>query len=221
MRTLLLFGFALFAGFLTTSAFAAEAVSGANVRSGPGSSYGVVDQLTSGESVTVTECAANGWCMISHPGPDGWVSAKLLADNGNAADYYNAPGGRVAVADDEFDDGPRLIGRVGEVDDSPRLIGRADDLDIRFGFGFGNGFLGFRDGFMTGRPGGRGELVCLVTFYSRADVAAGRDADVQRAEVLPMRVAERNDGPNDRRAIFDYGSDRETIRTCRYLDRLN
>jgi len=208
-----LFGLALFAGLLSTSAIAAEAISGANVRSGPGAGYQVVDTLASGESVTVTECAANGWCMISHSGTDGWVSARLLADNGNAADYYNRPGGRTAVAE-----GPDTGNDDG---DYPILIGRADEVGMQFGFGFGSGFFGFGDRFMLGRPTGRGDLVCLVTFFSRDDVAAGRDADVQRAQVLSRRVAERRDGPNDRRAIFEYGSDRETIRTCRYLDRLN
>ncbi len=198
----------LLVGLLSTSALAAEAVSGANVRSGPGASFGIVDTIATGESVTVTECASNGWCRISHPGPDGWVSAKLLADNGNAADYYNSPEGGVQVAENGDDDG------------YPRLIGPASGVDVRFGFGFGNGLFNFGEGVrLAGRD--RGDLVCLVTFFSRSDVPAGRDADVQRAQILPRRVAERNDGPNDRRAIFDYGSDRETIRTCRYLDRLN
>ncbi|KQU95172.1 SH3 domain-containing protein [Devosia sp. Root105] len=206
-----LFGSALLIGLLSTGAMAAEAVSGANVRSGPGASFGVVDTLAAGESVTVTECAANGWCRVDHSGPDGWVSAKLLADNGNADDYYNAADGGVEVARNFDDD-----------DGYPRLIGRAPDVNVRFGFGFGNGLFGFRDGLMMGRPGrDRGDVVCLVTFFSRDDVAAGRDADVQRAQILSRRVAERNDGPNDRRAIFEYGSERETIRTCRYLDRLN
>jgi hypothetical protein len=206
-----LFGSAVLIGLISTGVLAAEAISGANVRSGPGTAYHVVDTLDAGQNVTVTECAENGWCMINHSGADGWVSASLLADNGNEADYYNAPGGRVQVADDFEDDGPVLIGR-------------APDVNVRFGFGFGNGsrFFGLGDRYIIGRPGrDRGDLVCLVTFFSRDDVAAGRDADVQRAQALPRRVAERRDGPNDRRSIFDYGSDRETIRTCRYLDRLN
>lgn len=215
MKTLSLFGSALVIGLMATGALAAEAISGANVRSGPGTGYQVVARLAAGENVTVSECAATGWCRISHAGPDGWVSATLLADNGNAADYYNAPGGREALADDNA--------RRDAVEDDgyPRLIGRAPEFGFGFGFGFGNGLFGFGGGDMFSRPGGRGELVCLVTFFERSDVEAGRDADVQRAQVLPMRIAERRDGPNDRRAIFDYGSDRETIRTCRYLDRLN
>jgi uncharacterized protein YraI len=199
MNTRLIFGTALIAGLLSTGAIAAEAVSGANVRSGPGTSYPVVDQLSAGENVTVTRCVQGGWCLINHPGPDGWVSANLLADNGNDDDYFNEGGGRVAVADDV---------KVLE-DEDP-------DVRVRFGFGFG-----FGDRFVIGRPGGRGDLVCLVTFFRRGDVESGRDVDVQRAEVLPRRVAELRDRRNDRRSIFDYGSDRQTIRTCRYLDRLN
>lgn len=205
----LLFGSALLAGAIATSAPAAETVSGANIRSGPGANYQVVGKLKQGDNVTVSECVPTGWCRIS----GGWVSAKLLADNGNAADYYNRPGGRTAIAE-----GPAAGNDDG---DYPILIGRADEVGMQFGFGFGRGFFGFGDRFMMGRPMDRGDLVCLVTFFSRDDVAAGRDADVQRAQVLSRRVAERRDGPNDRRAIFEYGSDRETIRTCRYLDRLN
>src|SRR5688572_12794349 len=99
----LYFGFAMLAGLLTTSAIAAEAVSGANVRSGPGTSYAVVDLLSSGENVTVNQCIQGGWCLISHPGADGWVSARLLADNGNEDDYFNAGDRRVEVAND-FED---------------------------------------------------------------------------------------------------------------------
>jgi len=79
--------------FLITAAFAATTIlisTGAslatsaqstttlNVRSGPGTSFGVVDTLTTGEHVDVNECAANGWCYILHDGPDGWVSNNYL-----------------------------------------------------------------------------------------------------------------------------------------------
>lgn len=49
-----------------------------NVRSGPGTIYGVVDTLYSGELVKVTECASNGWCHIEHSGSNGWVSSNYL-----------------------------------------------------------------------------------------------------------------------------------------------
>lgn len=65
----------------------AQAAGSANVRSGPGTSYQVVDSLSSGEIVDVVECnSSNTWCRIEHSGPDGWVSRSLLEaaeDNGN------------------------------------------------------------------------------------------------------------------------------------------
>lgn len=64
----------------------AVATGSANVRSGPGSSYSVVDTLHDGEVVEVVECnGAETWCRIKHPGPDGWVSRSLLdaADPGD------------------------------------------------------------------------------------------------------------------------------------------
>ena len=87
-------------------------------------------------------------------------------------------------------------------------------------FSFGDGF------YVDSRPrnvnAGRGqEQVCLVTFYKRNQVAAGADVNVQRATVLPIREAKRRDGPNDRNRIFDYGTNRQTRETCRYLDRIN
>lgn len=87
-------------------------------------------------------------------------------------------------------------------------------------FDFANGF------YVDARPrrgkvNNRQEQVCLVTFFKRNQVEAGADKNVQRARYLPERQAERRDGPNDRQRIFDYGSDRKTRDTCRYLDRLN
>lgn len=64
----------------TVGAFAVEAAakSAVNVRTGPGTSYGIVDQLTAGEVVNVTECAPSNFCFVEHNGPDGWVSANFL-----------------------------------------------------------------------------------------------------------------------------------------------
>lgn len=59
-------------------ALEAEAKSAVNVRTGPGTSFGIVDQLTAGEVVQITECSPNNWCFIEHSGPDGWVSANYL-----------------------------------------------------------------------------------------------------------------------------------------------
>lgn len=64
---------------------AAQATTSVNVRSGPGTSYAVVDTLAPGEEVTVRNCVASGWCQISHNGPDGWVSRNYLTDTGGSA----------------------------------------------------------------------------------------------------------------------------------------
>jgi hypothetical protein len=52
-----------------------------NVRSGPGTGYGVVDTARRGEQVDVQQCQSS-WCYISRPGPDGWVSASYLSAGG-------------------------------------------------------------------------------------------------------------------------------------------
>ena len=65
------------------------------------------------------------------------------------------------------------------------------------------------------------DQVCLVTFFKRSQVAAGADVNVQRARVMTRRQAQRIDGPNDRHRIFDYGTNRKTRETCRYLNNIN
>jgi len=75
-------GVVAFAACLTSAgsvlAVEAAAKSAVNVRTGPGTSYGIVDQLTAGEVVNVTECAPSNFCFVEHDGPDGWVSANYL-----------------------------------------------------------------------------------------------------------------------------------------------
>ena len=64
----------------SAAAFAmeAETTTTLNIRTGPGSAYVVLDTLGAGEVVQVDECQSNGWCMIYHDGPDGWVSSRYL-----------------------------------------------------------------------------------------------------------------------------------------------
>lgn len=69
--------------------------------------------------------------------------------------------------------------------------------------------------------GGSQRQVCLVTFFRRDQVRAGADVNVQQARLLPLRVAQSLDRPNDRNRIFYYGSNRKTRDTCRYLAGLN
>ena len=76
----------------------AFATSNVNVRSGPGTGYGVVDALRRGEQVDVQECRGS-WCFIEKRGPDGWVSASYL-DRGRPMPlpqpiYPGNPGGNV------------------------------------------------------------------------------------------------------------------------------
>ncbi|QDZ10948.1 SH3 domain-containing protein [Devosia ginsengisoli] len=52
-----------------------------NVRSGPGTNYGVVDVAARGTQVDVQRCQGS-WCYIVKPGPDGWVSASYLSAGG-------------------------------------------------------------------------------------------------------------------------------------------
>ena len=52
-----------------------------NVRSGPGTNYGVVDTARRGEQVDVQRCEGS-WCYIAKPGPDGWVASSYLSTNG-------------------------------------------------------------------------------------------------------------------------------------------
>lgn len=74
--------------FTTSAALAAPGIANvnANVRSGPGTGYRVVDTLTKGEYVIVKECGAN-WCLISHIGNDGYVSRALIHNP-----YYGSRG---------------------------------------------------------------------------------------------------------------------------------
>lgn len=76
----------------------AEATTAVNVRSGPSTSYHVVDTLYAGEDVNISRCSG-GWCQITHSGPDGWVSDNYLRPirggatvrGGNSNGNANAP----------------------------------------------------------------------------------------------------------------------------------
>jgi hypothetical protein len=164
----------------------AEARTSLNVRSGPGTSYGVVDVLRPGQNVTVTR-RSGSWCYLVKSGPDGWSACSYLRFTGG--------GGGSADVDVDVSIGPG---------------------GFSFSFGRGNGFS-----IQLPPRGGRRDLVCLVTFFQRDQVAAGRDRDVQRARVMTRSEAEARDTPNDRQAIFDYGTNRQTRETCQYLDNLN
>lgn len=72
---------AVLATTAAASAAPAVATSNVNVRSGPGTGYGVVDALRRGERVDIQYCRGS-WCYIEKRGPDGWVSANYLSTGG-------------------------------------------------------------------------------------------------------------------------------------------
>jgi uncharacterized protein YraI len=84
------------------AALAATATSSVNVRSGPGTGYGVVDRLSPGEYVNING-RSSGWCSISKPGPDGWVSCAYLT--GGRVNVYDGPRYR---SYDRYDRGPSV-----------------------------------------------------------------------------------------------------------------
>lgn len=84
-RKLMAGGLATLALLATSAAaFAAPAVAtgNVNVRSGPGTGYGVIDTLRRGQQVDVQQCRGS-WCYVVKPGPDGWVSASYLSRGGS------------------------------------------------------------------------------------------------------------------------------------------
>jgi hypothetical protein len=85
---------ALVATTAAASAAPAYATSNVNVRSGPGTYYGVVDTLRRGEQVDVQQCQGS-WCYVEKRGPDGWVSSSYLERGGrpgwNDDDGWNRP----------------------------------------------------------------------------------------------------------------------------------
>ena len=71
------------AAVFVPAAYAAPGMvtSNVNVRSGPGTNYGVIDTVRNGTQVDVQQCQGS-WCYIAKPGPDGWVSASYLSAGG-------------------------------------------------------------------------------------------------------------------------------------------
>ena len=183
IKAFALYGTISAASLVATTALGAVATGIVNVRTGPSTGHATVDTLYPGEVVKVDRCVSNGWCYIIKSGPDGWVSARYLANE----------------------------------NDDPDVVVRQSKPSVSFSFSFGRG-----DGFSLGGPrGSQRDLVCLATFYKRNQVKGGADADVQRADIMTRARAEAIDRPNDRRGIFDYGTNAQTRDTCRYLDRLN
>ncbi|MGV3649866.1 MAG: peptidase inhibitor family I36 protein [Devosia sp.] len=56
----------------------AVATTNVNVRTGPGTTFSIVDRMIPGERVDIRECTAANWCFVDREGADGWVSSTYL-----------------------------------------------------------------------------------------------------------------------------------------------
>ena len=101
IRTLL--AAALMSASFSLTAYAESAVvtgSEVNLRSGPGTNYRVVDCLTRGSSVTVTDRSGGTWYAVDYKGQSGFIAAAYLditeddygsvTVSGNGSGYINA-----------------------------------------------------------------------------------------------------------------------------------
>jgi uncharacterized protein YraI len=88
--------FTLAAGALLVStgiASAATITNDLNLRSGPGTRYGVIDTMPAGAYVNVIGCSGS-WCRVNWHGRVGYASASYLGGGGGyyaAAPVYVAP----------------------------------------------------------------------------------------------------------------------------------
>lgn len=120
----------LFATLLTPSlAQAATATGAVNVRNAP-INGAIVDTLQRGEEVEIDRCQSNGWCYVIKSGPDGWVSANYLSNDGEddnlptrpsrpSADVsigFSVPGFSFQIGNGGFDIRPDRPGRPGRND---------------------------------------------------------------------------------------------------------
>jgi uncharacterized protein YraI len=71
------------------AANAAVVESDLNLRSGPGTGYGVVAVMPAGAQVDVLSCSGS-WCRVAYGAAEGWASRSYLAGIGGPA-YAAAP----------------------------------------------------------------------------------------------------------------------------------
>ena len=66
------------------NANSATATTGVNIRSGPGTSYGIVGGLVRGQSITTVGKAADGWAKVRFNGGTAYISAQYLDASGDS-----------------------------------------------------------------------------------------------------------------------------------------
>jgi hypothetical protein len=69
---------------LPAEAFAAYTTGSVNLRTGPGTGYGIITTIPGGAAVGVGSCVPS-WCQVNYAGFNGWVSTALLGDVGQPA----------------------------------------------------------------------------------------------------------------------------------------
>jgi uncharacterized protein YraI len=123
-----------------------------NMRSGPGTEYGVVATIPAGATVDVGGCTGS-WCEVNYRGASGFASASYLSGGGAPSAAIVAPG---------YDYGPDYAYSGDYYDDSfsygPSIGFYAGP---RFRHGWHRRWHGPRTGSWQGRPGwqGRGDRV--------------------------------------------------------------
>lgn len=83
----------------------AEVTNDLNMRTGPGTNYGVVTVVPEGDVVDIISCSGS-WCRVRYGGRTGWVSAAYLGDTAVAA----APRRRVIVEEEPYYAPPVVYG---------------------------------------------------------------------------------------------------------------
>lgn len=125
-RPITILGAALLGALLIPSvAFAATATTTVNVRNAPVNGA-VVDVLRPGQQVEIDRCQSNGWCFVNKAGPDGWVSARYLTNDGDESPApapsrpdvdvsvgFSIPGFSFQIGNGGFDIRPGRPGRPG------------------------------------------------------------------------------------------------------------
>ena len=99
----------IFTLLLGTTAFAESATvvgNAVNLRSGPGTNYQVLDTLTAGTVVEVTDRSNSGWYAVSYRGQSGYMSSGFLS---LAADASQAAVVTSAAAAPSYDEGSGVI----------------------------------------------------------------------------------------------------------------
>lgn len=132
------------------SAAPAMAESTLNMRSGPGTQYGVVATIPGGATVDVAGCAGS-WCQVSFNGESGFANRSYLAMGGEPSAAVVAPGyaydDTPLYADGYYDDGYAYGPGFGV------FVGPRHRFHHR---GYRNGNWNNRVGTWQGRPGWTG-----------------------------------------------------------------